>query len=72
MERRDFLKHAAVIGGVAVVGLPKTSSGEVVEETDSAAPNYTLFGVKPYGCALSHSFRYQGDHIPEHVARLLG
>ena len=42
------------------------------EEPPEPDPNYTLFGVKPYGCALSRSFQYQSDPIPEHIARLLG
>lgn len=71
MQRRDFLKHAAVVGGVVVVGVPKVPVGDdaTVEETNQ--PNYTLFGVKPYGCALSRSFHYQSDPLPENLARLI-
>lgn len=72
MQRRDFLIHAAVIGGAAVVGLPQIEASSNEEESPEANPNYTLFGVKPYGCALSRSFQYQSDPIPEHIARLLG
>jgi hypothetical protein len=75
MERRDFLKHAAVIGGVALVGLPDISLGRDQEEQEgpeeTAVPNYTLFGVKRLGCALPRNYHHQSEVFPEHVAKLL-
>jgi hypothetical protein len=72
MQRRDFLKHAAVIGGVAVIGLPDISLGKSDEVADdSAVPNYTLFGVKRLGCALPRNYQHQADPFPDQIARLL-
>jgi hypothetical protein len=72
MLRRDFLIHAAVISSVAVVGLPKLGSGQSAEEIDNAiVPNYTLFGYKPHGCALSPNYNHHSDPIPPHIAQLL-
>ena len=71
MQRRDFLKHAAVVGGVAVVGVPKVPVGDDAVGGESTQPNYTLFGVKPYGCALSRNFHYQSDPLPDNLARLI-
>jgi hypothetical protein len=73
MQRRDFLKHTAVIGGVAVIGLPDISLGKQDDEEteDANAPNYTLFGVKHLGCALPRNYHHQADPFPDHIARLL-
>jgi hypothetical protein len=72
MQRRDFLKHAAIISGVAVIGLPDISSGKNAEEADDAVvPNYTLFGVKRLGCALPRNYHHQADPFPDQIARLL-
>ncbi len=72
MQRRDFLIRAAVVGGVAVMGLPDLSFGGPSEEIDEAsAPNYTLFGSRRHGCALHRNYHHQADSFPDHVARLL-
>ena len=72
MQRRDFLKHTAIIGGVAVIGLPDISLGKNEEVADDVAvPNYTLFGVKRLGCALPRNYHHQADPFPDQIARLL-
>jgi hypothetical protein len=72
MHRRDFLKHTAVIGGVAVIGIPDISLGKNDQVSDDVAvPNYTLFGVKRLGCALPRNYHHLADPFPEHIARLL-
>ncbi|GEM_PF-6173537 len=72
MRRRDFLKHTAVIGGVALIGLPGMADGRQGEEADAAgSANYTLFGVRQYGCALPRSYHHQAEPFPDHIARLL-
>lgn len=72
MKRRVFLKHTAVIGGVAMIGLPNFSPGNSDEELDDATvPNYTLFGVKHLGCALRRNYHNQTDPFPDQIARLL-
>ena len=72
MQRRDFLKHTAVIGGVAIIGLPDIQLGKNdVETNDAAAPNYTLFGVRHLGCALPRNYHHQADPFPDQIARLL-
>jgi hypothetical protein len=72
MHRRDFLKHTAVIGGVALVGLPDISLGKNTDEAEDAVePNYTLFGVKRLGCAVPRNYHHQADPFPDHIARLL-
>jgi hypothetical protein len=72
MQRRDFLKHAAVVGGVAAIGLPDISLGKSDEEPDDVVmPNYTLFGVKRLGCALRRNYHSQTDPFPDQIARLL-
>ncbi len=72
MQRRDFLKHTAVIGSVALIGLPNIPAGKNDEEADEATvPNYTLFGVKRLGCALPRNYHHQADPFPDQIARLL-
>jgi len=72
MQRRDFLKHTAVIGGAAVIGLPDFRHVTNNEEGDDATvPNYTLFGVKRLGCALPRNYHHQADPFPDQIARLL-
>jgi hypothetical protein len=73
MQRRDFLKQAAVVGGVVAVGIPEFPFAKTVEESDeTVTPNYTLFGVKKLGCALPRNYHHQAEQFPDHVARLLG
>jgi hypothetical protein len=72
MQRRDFLKHSAVIGGIAAVGLPDISLGKNYQEDDDVVtPNYTLFGVKRLGCALPRNYHHQADPFPDQIVRLL-
>lgn len=72
MQRRDFLKHTVVIGGVAVIGLPDISLGKSDDEADDGTvPNYTLFGVKRLGCALPRNYSTQADPFPDQITRLL-
>lgn len=72
MQRRVFLKHTAIIAGVAVVGLPdiKAAPLEVDEETGDSS-RYLLYGNKAFGCAVPHDFRRHGEQLPYGVRTML-
>ena len=73
MLRRLFLKHATVIFGVAIVGLPDIKFARTSDDNlpDNSTPSYTLFGNRAYGCAVPRGYHHHDEPFPHDVASLL-
>ena len=74
MKRRSFLKNAAVIGGVAVIGLPdlKFPSPDEPDSTDSSTSSYFLHGNRLSGCALPVDYVHHRSTLPHDLNSRLG
>ena len=66
MKRRTFLKNAAVIGGVAVVGIPDLKIPGVPDpdSTDTSSSSYYLHGNRRAGCALPVDYVHHRSTLP--------